>query len=52
MNQGKFVFSQISSFLPQRVFDTIANRYSGDYRVKEFTCWNQLLCMMYGQWIS
>ena len=49
MNQGKYVFAQIGSFLPQRVFDTIVNRYNGDYRVRHFTCWNQLLCMMYGQ---
>ena len=49
MNQGKYVFAQIGSFLPQRAFDTIVNRYSGDHRVRHFTCWNQLLCMMYGQ---
>ena len=49
MNRGKYVFAQISSFLPQRVFDTIVSRYNGDYRVRHFTCWNQLLCMMYGQ---
>ena len=49
MNRGKYVFAQISSLLPQRVFDTIVSRYNGDYRVKHFTCWNQLLCMMYGQ---
>ncbi len=49
MNSGKYVFSQICSFLPQRVFDSIVNRYKGDYRVRHFSCWNQLLCMMYGQ---
>jgi hypothetical protein len=49
MNQGKYVFAQIASFLPQRLFDTIVSRYNGDYRVRHFTCWNQLLCMMYGQ---
>jgi hypothetical protein len=49
MNKGKYVFSQLCSFLPQRAFDTIVSKYSGDYRVRHFTCWNQLLCMMYGQ---
>ncbi len=49
MNHGKYVFAQICSFLPQRAFDTIVGRYSGDYRVRHFTCWNQTLCMMYGQ---
>lgn len=49
MNHGKYVFAQISSLLPRRAFDNLVNRYHGDYRVRHFTCWNQLLCMMYGQ---
>jgi len=49
MDHGKYVFAQVSAFLPQRVFDNLINRYKGDYRVRHFTCWNQLLCMMYGQ---
>jgi transposase len=49
MNQGKFVFSQIAAFLPQRAFDTIVEKYEGDYRVRHFGCWNQMLCMMFGQ---
>jgi hypothetical protein len=49
MNYGKYVFAQICSFLPQRAFDHLVNRYDGDYRVRHFTRWNQLLCMMYGQ---
>jgi hypothetical protein len=49
MNQGKYVFSQIAEFLPQRIFDTIVEKYSGDHYVKHFTCWNQMLCMMFGQ---
>jgi len=49
MNQGKYVFAQLSAFLPQRVFDTIVEKYSGNKYVKHFTCWNQLLCMIFGQ---
>ena len=49
MNQGKYVFSQLVNFLPQRVFDRIVSRYSGNKSVKHFTCWNQLLCMIFGQ---
>jgi len=49
MNHGQYSFAQIISFLPQRSFDTIVKRYDGDYRVRHFTCWNQMLCMMYGQ---
>lgn len=49
MNQGKYVFSQLSFFLPRRAFDGIVEKYKGDYRVRHFTCWNQMMCMIYGQ---
>ena len=49
MNSGKYVFAQLVEFLPQRVFDTIATRYQGNKYVRHFTCWNQLLCMIFGQ---
>jgi hypothetical protein len=49
MNQGKFIFSQIIEFLPTRLFDKYVAKYEGNKKVKSFTCWNQLLCMMFGQ---
>lgn len=49
MHTGKYVFSQISFFLPARIFDRCVARYDGNRYVKHFTCWNQLLCMMFGQ---
>jgi hypothetical protein len=49
MNHGKYVFAQIIEFLPQRVFDSIVSKYNGNKYVKHFSCWNQLLCMMFGQ---
>jgi len=49
MNQGKYVFTQVSSFLPQRVFDRLVAKHKGNYKIRHFTCWNQLLCMMFGQ---
>jgi len=49
MNHGKYVFSQISFFLPRRTFDGIVEKYKGDYRVRHFTCWNQMMCMIFGQ---
>lgn len=49
MNEGKYVFSQVTKLLPKRAFDHLVSKYSGDRYVKHFTCWNQLLCMMYGQ---
>nr|WP_321355519.1 IS4 family transposase [uncultured Draconibacterium sp.] len=49
MNNGKYVFAQLISFLPQRVFDKFVANYSGNKYVRHFTCWNQLLCMIFGQ---
>ncbi|MDT0646755.1 IS4 family transposase [Zunongwangia sp. F260] len=49
MNQGKYVFSQLTGYLPQRVFDGFVKNYNGNKYVKHFTCWNQLLCMLFGQ---
>lgn len=49
MNIGKYVFSQVVLHLPARIFDRCVARYSGNKYVKHFTCWNQLLCMMFGQ---
>ncbi len=49
MNQGKYVYAQIIEFLPQRIFDKYVNKYEGNKYIKHFTCWNQLLCMVFGQ---
>ena len=49
MNHGKYVFSQLVEFLPQRIFDRLVAKYNGNKSVKHFTCWNQLLCMLFGQ---
>ncbi len=49
MNQGKYIFAQLTDFLPRRQFDSIVEKYSGNKYVKSFTCWNQMLCMVFGQ---
>ncbi len=49
MNTGKYIFSQMIEFLPQRVFDGFVAKYKGNKYVKHFSCWNQLLVMMFGQ---
>lgn len=48
MNTGKYVFAQLISFLPQRVFDRLVSKYYGNKYIKYFSCWNQLLCMVFG----
>ena len=52
MNQGKFVFAQLTDFLPRRVFDRIVIKYNGNKHVRTFTCWNQMLRMVFGQLTS
>jgi hypothetical protein len=49
MYQGQTVFSQVMDFLPQKKFRQCVNRYSGNYRVRSFTCYDQLLCMAFAQ---
>lgn len=49
MNKGKYVYAQIVEFLPQWMFDNIVKKYDGNRYVKHFTCWNQLLVMIFGQ---
>lgn len=49
MFQDKYIFAQLSSFLNRSKFNRIVSKYDGDKYVKHFTCWNQLLTLMFGQ---
>ena len=49
MNQGKFIFSQLIELISYKRFQTLVNKHSGDYKIKDFTCWKQFLCMAFGQ---
>ena len=49
MNQGQYVFSQMVSHLDRNHFNYLARKYDGNKYVKHFSCWNQLLAMMFGQ---
>lgn len=49
MNQGKTVFAQLMDFLPHAEFQRCVARYSGNYKVKEFTCHDQFLSMAFAQ---
>lgn len=49
MNQGRTVFSQLLSFLPDREFRRCVDRYSGDTRPRGFSCWDQYLAMAFAQ---
>ena len=49
MNKSKYVFSQLVGFLNFDKFRHIVDKYKGNHYVKHFTCWNQLLTLMFGQ---
>lgn len=49
MNSGQTVFSQLLSLLPRRSFELAVERYSGDRRVRSFSCRDQLLCRIFAQ---
>ncbi len=49
MNQGKYVFSQIMEQVVRYKFNKCVARYRGEYRVKNFSCWEQFLAMAFGQ---
>ena len=49
MFQDKFVFAQLVSFLDRNHFNYLVRKFGGDKYVKHFTCWNQLLALMFGQ---
>lgn len=49
MNRDKYVFAQLVSFMDRNHFNYLVRKYDGDKYVKHFTCWNQLLSLMFGQ---
>ena len=49
MNKDKYVFAQLVQFLDNFKFLRIVKKYGGDRYVKSYTCWNQLLTLMFGQ---
>jgi len=49
MFQNKYVFAQLTAFLNRTQFNNYVRKYDGNRYVKHFTCWNQLLAMMFGQ---
>ena len=49
MNKDKYVFSQLTSLLDRSLFNDYIPKYHGDKYVKYFTCWDQLLVLMFGR---
>ena len=49
MHIGKFVFAQITQFLPQRYFNRVVAKYNDRTRGWSMSHWNHLLVLMFGQ---
>ena len=49
MYTGKIIFSRIMDFLPLHEFHKCVKHYQGNYRVKNFSCLEQFLCMSFAQ---
>ena len=49
MNSGKYVFRQMLDFVNQYEFNKCVKRYFGNYRVRDFKCWNQFVQLLFGQ---
>ena len=49
MNSGKYVFAQLLQFVNRYEFDKLVKKYNGDYRTRDFNCWNQFIQMFFGQ---
>ena len=49
MNSGRTIFAQLMDFLPIDNFRTSVQRYRGHYKVQNFSCWDQFLCMAFAQ---
>ena len=43
------VFAQFIEFASDDIFKRCVDRYNGNYRAKDFSCWKQFLCMVFGQ---
>lgn len=49
MNSGRTIFSHIMDYLPMYEFRQCVERYSGNYKIKSLTCWDQFLSMAFAQ---
>ena len=52
MNQGRTLFAQVTDLLPRRAFANAVQRYRGDHRVSQLSCWDQLLVMLLAQFTA
>jgi len=49
MNAGKTFLAQVMDFVPKYEFDKLVEKYKGNYKAQEFSCWEQYVCMAFAQ---
>jgi hypothetical protein len=49
MNTGRSLLSQILTYMPKYQFDKIIEKFKGNYKAQEFSCWEQYVCMVFAQ---
>jgi hypothetical protein len=49
MHAGKMIFAQLMDFVPMPEFRRCVKRYRGNKGIRNFTCWDQFLCMAFAQ---
>ena len=49
MFTGKFVLAQLLDWIHPQQFQRCVVRYRGDYKVSQFCCWQQFVCMAFAQ---
>jgi len=49
MHLGQTVFAQLLEFIPSYEFQVCVDRYQGNRYVKDFSCWDQFLCLVFAQ---
>jgi transposase len=52
MYEGRYVFAQLMDFFPKREFQQCVDRYRGSYRLRQLSCRDQFLAMVFAQLTS
>jgi hypothetical protein len=49
MNTGKYVLTQLLDWIHPQQFHRCVTRYRGNYKVSQFSCWSQFVCLAFAQ---
>ena len=52
MLAGKAIFSQLTDWIHPEQFRRCVQRYDGDHRVHNFSCWDQFLAMTFATYFG